>query len=76
MGHARKRTCTGFADKHCKLTRKGFAVHSGWHVFLEYAGIIGVFIFVKVLGRVKLFGGGVRLMGKGGFFWSDASFGV
>ncbi|MGM9840365.1 MAG: hypothetical protein ACI307_09910 [Sodaliphilus sp.] len=25
---ARKRTCTGFADKHCKPTREGFAVHS------------------------------------------------
>ena len=34
-----------------------------------------MFIFVKVLGRVKLFGGGVRLMGKGGFFWSVTFFG-
>ena len=28
VGLARKRTCTGFADKHCKPTREGFAVHS------------------------------------------------
>ena len=28
MGLARKRTCIGFADKHCKPTREGSAVHS------------------------------------------------
>ncbi len=28
VGLARKRTCTGFADKHCKPTREGSAVHS------------------------------------------------
>ena len=28
MGLACKRTCTGFADKHCKPTREGSAVHS------------------------------------------------
>ena len=28
VGLARKRTCTCFADKHCKPTREGSAVHS------------------------------------------------
>lgn len=27
-GLARKRTCTGFADKHCNPTRESFIVHS------------------------------------------------
>ena len=32
VGLARKRTCTGFADKHCKPTRESFAVHSRYKI--------------------------------------------
>ncbi|MGN0237369.1 MAG: hypothetical protein ACI4AK_04705 [Lepagella sp.] len=36
VGLARKRSCTGFADKHCKPSREGFAVHSVQPMFGDY----------------------------------------
>lgn len=33
VGLARKRTCTGFADKHSKPTREGFAVHNRYTAY-------------------------------------------